>query len=60
MKTPRERDLSAEVDAFMARLKGCNASELVEILKGMIAKINENSYFYPDEKEEEGAADINE
>lgn len=45
MKEQQERDLSAEVKAFMASVQGCNANELVEILGGMIADVRANSYF---------------
>lgn len=55
MKEPKERDLSAEVKAFMDSVKGCNANELVVILEGMIADVKENSYF-AGIPEEEGAA----
>lgn len=55
MKEPKERDVSAEVRAFMDSVKGCNANELVAILEGMIADVKENSYF-AGIPEEEGAA----
>lgn len=54
MKEPKERDVSAEVRAFMDSVKGCNANELVVILEGMIADVKENSYF-AGIPEEEGA-----
>jgi len=55
MKEPKERDVSAEVRAFMDSVKGCNANELVEILEGMIAEVKNNSY-YAGVPEEDGAA----
>lgn len=45
MNEPKERDVSAEVRAFMDSVKGCNANDMVEILEGMIAEVKANSYF---------------
>lgn len=55
MKDKQEKDLSAEVAAFMESVKGCNAEQLVAILEGMIADVKANSYFTG--LPEEGAAD---